>query len=213
MMHTADMILALVLVSVLFCLCSSRMLILVKWIVFQGIAISLVQVFFHQQAGVENIVFAMIMLSIRGILIPLFIYIAVKKIAIKREIEPIVGYHASLFAGLLMMVFAAFIGKKFNLHSIGSNPFLIPTAITTLMAGMFLVMTRRKAITMVIGYIMMENGIYLVGMSLTKHTHYIVEFGILLDVLVGVMLMGIILNNINKTFDDIDTTLLRSLKD
>jgi hydrogenase-4 component E len=213
MTQIADIILSLVLLSVLFCLSSSRMMILVKWIAFQGIAISMIQLFFHQQTGFANIAFAIIMSGIRGILIPIFIYIAVKKMGIKREIEPIIGYHASLFAGLLMMVFAAFIGKKFNLHSIGSNPLLLPTAITTLMAGMFLAMTRRKAITMVIGYIMMENGIYLVGISLTKHTHFMIEFGILLDVLVGVMLMGIILNNINRTFDDIDTTLLRSLKD
>jgi hydrogenase-4 component E len=76
-------------------------------------------------------------------------------------------------------------------------------------------MGRRKAITQVIGYLMLENGIYLIGTALTKHTHtiYVVEFGVLLDLLVGVMIMGIILHNINHAFDDIDTDLLNRLKD
>jgi hydrogenase-4 component E len=76
-------------------------------------------------------------------------------------------------------------------------------------------MSRTKAIAQVIGYLMLENGIYLVGAILTKqaHTLYIVEFGILLDLLVSVMIMGIILHNINNTFDDIDTAYLEQLKD
>ena len=89
------------------------------------------------------------------------------------------------------------------------------TAITTMAAGFFLMMARSKAITQVIGYLMLENGIYLIGTALTKHSHtlYVVEFGVLLDLLVGVMIMGIILHNINSAFDDADTTLLGRLKD
>ena len=82
-------------------------------------------------------------------------------------------------------------------------------------AGLFLMMSRTKAITQVIGYLMLENGIYLTGTALTKQTHtlYVVEFGVLLDLLVGVMIMGIILHNINRAFDDVDTALLGRLKD
>ena len=81
--------------------------------------------------------------------------------------------------------------------------------------GLFLMMSRTKAITQVIGYLMLENGIYLVGATLAGPAHnlYIVEFGVLLDLLVGVMIMGIILNDINRTFDDVDTAYLEQLKD
>ena len=78
---------------------------------------------------------------------------------------------------------------------------------------MFLLMARRNAIAMVLGYIMMENGIYLVGTGFSTRAHHIVEFGILLDVLAGVMIMAIILQNINQAFDDVDTALLRTLKE
>jgi hydrogenase-4 component E len=60
---------------------------------------------------------------------------------------------------------------------------------------------------------MLENGIYLIGASLSKPSHRVVEFGILLDVLIGVMIMGIVLFNIQRAFDDTDTALLRKLKD
>jgi hydrogenase-4 component E len=92
---------------------------------------------------------------------------------------------------------------------------LMITAITTLASGLFLLMARYKAITQVIGYLMMENGIYLFGTAMAKQTHtqYIVEFGVLLDLLVGIMIMGIVLNNINSSFDDVDTALLGQLKD
>ncbi len=62
---------------------------------------------------------------------------------------------------------------------------------------------------------MLENGIYLFGTALAKQTHtlYVVEFGVLLDLLVGVMIMGIVLHNINTAFDDVDTTLLGQFKD
>jgi hydrogenase-4 component E len=62
---------------------------------------------------------------------------------------------------------------------------------------------------------MMENGIYLFGTALAKQTHtqFVVEFAVLLDLIVGVLVMGIVLNNINHAFDDVDTTLLGQLKD
>jgi hydrogenase-4 component E len=139
----------------------------------------------------------------------------VTKISIKREVEPIIGYHASLLTGLGLILLAVYISQRLKLSLPGDFALLLITAITTMGGGLFLMMSRTKAITQVIGYLMLENGIYLVGAALTKKTHnlYLVEFGILLDLLVGVMIMGIILHNINRTFDDVDTMYLGQLKD
>ena len=112
-----------------------------------------------------------------------------------------------------ILTVATFVSPKFNLPQASGNALLLPTAITLLVAGMFLLIARRNAIAMVLGYIMMENGIYLVGTSFTIRAHHIVEFGILLDVLAGVMIMAIILQNINQAFDDVDTALLKTLKE
>jgi hydrogenase-4 component E len=213
MIHPVDTILALVLLSVLVSFGSSRLPALIKVVAFQGVVVSIVPFFIGHGLTAGGVVFTVATLLIRGIAIPMFIYLAIKKVAIHREVEPIIGYHASLLAGLALMVAATFVSPKFNLPQTAGNALLLPTAITLLAAGMFLLMARRNAIAMVLGYIVMENGIYLVGTGFSVRTHHIVEFGILLDVLAGVMIMAVILQNINQAFDDVDTALLRSLKE
>lgn len=217
MINYSDAILVIILLSVLLSLESNRLFALVKIMGLQGIMVSLVPLFLEQHSNLSSggLIFFQIMILIKGLLIPGLLYFAVQRVAIKREVEPIIGYHASLFAGLIMILVSLFITDKLQVTLPGGHNLLLITAITTLSAGLFLMMARTKAITQVIGYLMLENGIYLVGTALTKQTHtrYVVEFGVLLDVLVGVMIMGIILHNINHAFDDVDTALLGRLKD
>lgn len=215
MIAFSNALLALTLLTVLLSLASHRLVALVKIMAFQGIVVSLVPLFLGHQMTMGSILMLQVMILIKGFLIPGLIYVAVKKIKIRREIEPIIGYHASLFAGLIFIVVSTFIADRIHGSLSGGQMLLLITANTTLASGLFLLMSRHKAITQVIGYLMMENGIYLFGTALAKQTHsqYIVEFGVLLDLLVGIMIMGIVLNNINSTFDDVDTALLGQLKD
>jgi hydrogenase-4 component E len=216
MINITEISLVLILLSVLLSLASSRLIALVKIMALQGILVSLLPLFLQHfsSMGSGGLIFFQVMILIKGLLIPALLFIALKRVVIRREIEPIIGYHASLFAGLVIILVSVYLTNRLtslNVHS----AMLLTTAITTMSAGFFLMMSRRKAITQVIGYLMLENGIYMVGTALTKHSHtvYIIEFGVLLDLLVGVMIMGIILNNINHAFDDIDTDLLKRLKD
>lgn len=217
MIVLSDFLLSLTLLSVLLSLASNRLMALVKIMAFQGIVVSLIPLVLeqHQNLAMGSILMLQVMILIKGFLIPGFIYMALTKIKIKREIEPIIGYHASVFAGLVFILLSAFITDRLDISLPGGQVLLMISAITTLAAGLFLLMSRRKAITQVIGYLMMENGIYLFGTALAKETHtqYLVEFGVLLDLLVGIMVMGIVLHNINSTFDDVDTALLGQLKD
>jgi hydrogenase-4 component E len=215
--HLSDGLMSLTILSVLMSLGSNRLMALVKIMAFQGIVVSLTPLFLehHEAMNFSSIILLQIMLVIKGMLIPGFMYAAVKRLKIQREVEPIIGYHASLFAGLIFILLGAFIANRLHISLPIENDLLLITAITTLSAGLFLLMSRRKAITQVIGYLMMENGIYLIGTALAKETHtmYVVEFGVLLDLLVGIMIMGIILHNINSSYNDVDTALLGQLKD
>ena len=213
MIHPVDSILSLVLLSVLFSFGSSRLPVLIKVLAFQGVVVSLVPLFIANDLSGGGILFTLVTMTIRGIIIPLCIFLAIKKVAIHREVEPIIGYHASLLAGLGLIVAATFVSHKFDITSISTSILLLPASIILLVAGMFILMARRNAIAMVLGYIMMENGIYLVGTTFSVRTLHIVEFGILLDVLAGVMIMAVILQNIKQKFDDVDTALLRTLKE
>ena len=217
MKNMIDIIMVVTMLSVLFSLASTRLISLVKIMAVQGIMVSLLPLLLehHSSMGSGGLIFFQVMILIKGGLIPGLLYVALRRISITREIEPIIGYHASLFAGLIIILLSVFITDRLHLSMPSGHELLLTTAITTMSAGFFLMMSRRKAITQVIGYLMLENGIYLVGTALTKHSHtiYVVEFGVLLDLLVGVMVMGIILHNINHAFDDIDTDLLNRLKD
>jgi hydrogenase-4 component E len=213
MIHPVDTLLSLVLLSVLFSFGTSRLPGLIKVVAFQGLVASIVPFFIGHDMSAGGVVFTFVTLLVRGIIIPLCIYMAIKKVAIRREVEPIVGYHASMIFGLGLIVAATYISRQLNLPAVSEYLLVTPTAIALLVTGMFFLIARRNAIAMVLGYIMMENGIYLVGTTFSTHARHIVEFGILLDVLAGVMIMGIILQNINKTFDDVDTALLRTLKE
>ena len=212
-----NVILVLILLSVLLSLASSRMMALVKIMALQGAMVSITPLLLspHSPLNNEGILFFQIMFLIKTALIPGLLFLAVTRVAIKREVEPIIGYHASLAAGLGLILLSAYITRHLGLTLSGDAALLLITAITTIGGGLFLMMSRTKAITQVIGYLMLENGIYLVGTALTGQAHsmYLVEFGVLLDLLVGVMIMGIILHNINRTFDDVDTAYLGQLKD
>lgn len=208
----------MILLSVLLSLRTNRLMALVKLMAFQGVVVSAVPLVLETAHGVDfNLtMFFLILVLVKGIFIPGLLYIAVKKVVASREIEPIIGYHASLFAGLIMIVFSVYVTNHLHLANLAaSHKLLLVTAITTMGAGLILLMARRKAITQVIGYLIMENGIYLIGTALAKevHTQYVVEFAVLLDLLVAVLVMGIVLNDINHTFDDVDTALLGQLKD
>jgi hydrogenase-4 component E len=217
MIYSINVILVIILLSVLLSLGSSRMMALVKIMALQGTMVSLTTLLLEQHHHISSsgIIFFLFMLVVKGVLIPGLLYLAVTKISIKREVEPIIGYHASLLTGLGLILLSVYLTNRLQLSLPAEYVLLLITAITTIGGGLFLMMSRTKAITQVIGYLMLENGIYLVGAALTKQSHnmYLVEFGILLDLLVGVMIMGIILHNINRTFDDVDTVYLGQLKD
>lgn len=217
MINFTELILVITLLSVLLSLGSTRLMVLVKIMALQGVMVSLTPLFLksHESLTSGAIIFFQIMILIKGLLIPGLLYMAVKRVKIKREIEPFIGYHASILSGLGIIIVSVFITNNLRLSLPAGHAMVLITAITTMASGFFLMMARSKAITQVIGYLMLENGIYLIGTALTDHRHtiYVVEFGVLLDLLVGVMVMGIILHNINSAFSDVDTTLLGRLKD
>ena len=82
-----------------------------------------------------------------------------------------------------------------------------------LLTGFLLLTTRRKAISQVIGYLVMENGIFLFGLLLSEAMPFMVEAGALLDLLVGIFVMGIVINQISREFSSIDTSRLSALKE
>jgi hydrogenase-4 component E len=153
-------------------------------------------------------------LVLKGIAIPWLLLRAIREVRIRREVEPLIGFVPTLILGALVTT-AAFIFADFLPLLAQHQPhgLFIPTALATLFAGFLLLMTRRKAITQVLGYLMLENGIFIFGILLSAAMPMMVEAGVLLDLLVAVFVMGIVMNQINREFSTLNTELLSALKE
>lgn len=153
-------------------------------------------------------------LAVKGVLLPALLRKAVRDVGISREIQPFVGFGTSVLLGAVLLSVCFIISRPF-LDSAASEQsrMLIPGAMFTIMSGMFIIITRKKALTQVLGYLTMENGIYAFGTSLAVEAPFLVEIGMLLDVFVAVFVMGIVIYRINQEFDHMDTHKLTELRD
>ncbi len=142
-------------------------------------------------------------LIIKSVLIPLLLFRTIRAAAIRQEVEPSVSLHLSLIAGGLMVV-VAFSSLKILPHpALPFSPLLIPSSLSMVLIGLFLLISRNKAVSQVLGFLVLENGIFLFGIMLVGRFPVTVELGILLDLLVAVFLMGIMVHHISRTFDHI----------
>jgi len=150
---------------------------------------------------------------IKGILLPKLMKYALRESNTRREVEPYVSYPVSILLGLFFLGACLWISYILPLESISIPPLTLGIALFTICVGIFLIVSRSKAITQTIGYLSMENGIYATSLILSFSQSFIVEMGVLLDIFVGVFVMGILVFHINREFEHIDIHLLSNLKD
>jgi hydrogenase-4 component E len=149
-------------------------------------------------------------LIIKAAIIPyIFIYI-IREIKVKREVELYVNISPSLIIGGVLVVISYYLIKSINIISELSS-FALSASMSLVSIGLFVMISRKKAIMQMLGILIMENGLFLGAISLTYGMPLLVELGIFFDVLIGVLIMGILIFRINKTFESIDTDLLKTL--
>jgi hydrogenase-4 component E len=156
---------------------------------------------------------AAVTIAVKGLLLPSLLLRAIRRAEIRREVEPLVGYGASLLLGVAALGAAFWIGADLRLPSGESPTLLVPTALFTGLTGLFLVVARRKAILQALGYLVFENGVYALGLAVAHEEPLLVQLGVLLDLLVAVFVMGIIVFQIQRDFDHIDVDRLAALRE
>ncbi len=211
----ADMVFILVVVIDLFVLASSRLGAAIRAVALQGALLSLLTLLLASSAHDigHSLAVAGGALAIKAILIPWFMFRAMREAAIRRDIEPLVGYVPSMILGGLGVVLSFAFSRGLPMPSSEMHPFLVPTALATVWTGLLLVVSRRKAVTQVLGFLVLENGVFVFGLLLTEMMPVMVEAGVLLDLLAAVFVMGIVMFQINREFASLDTDALSSLKD
>ncbi|MCE5300185.1 MAG: hypothetical protein LLG37_04850 [Spirochaetia bacterium] len=157
---------------------------------------------------VETLVF-------KAILIPWFLIYTVRRNGIMREDEPYISNFYSLV--ITTIIFVASLGVSFaafgsEAHGI-IRPVYFGVSIAAMLTGLFMIITRKKIITHVMGYVMMENGIFLLAFSFAGEMPFAVNIGVLMDLFIAIFLLGLFVSRINETFDEVEVEALADLKD
>ncbi|RJP40526.1 MAG: hydrogenase [Phycisphaerales bacterium] len=163
--------------------------------------------------GVHAILIAGGTLGLKVVLIPSVLLRIIRTGEIHREVEPFLGFAASVFAGALLVIGSFALAARLPLPTPPLSKLIVPVALSTLLLGLLTLVSRLKAITQVLGFLVLENGVFIMGLLLLKQTPLLVELGILLDLFVGVFLMAIVVYHIRREFDHMDTHLLDALKE
>jgi len=209
-----DLVLVLLILTNLRLLGSSRLHACIYTVAAQAVLLGILPLL-AQGAGltVRVLLIALASTTVKALVLPWLLRRAVREVDVRREVEPLVGFTTSLLAGVALLGVAIHVAGRLPLSAGAASKFLTPVALFTMMVGLFLIVSRVKAVMQVIGYLAMENGIYAFGMAFAVHEPLLIEVGILLDVFVAVFVMGIMIHHINREFDHIDTDRLSALKD
>ena len=212
MQSAPDVLLLLVVLTDLAVLGTARLGTYIRGLAAQGLLLGLLPVALTPELTAHTIVLSVGTILVKTILLPRFLARAIREAQLRREVEPMVGYTASLLLGSLALALAFAIAARLPLPG-DQHELLVPVSLATVMIGFIVLTTRRKALTQVAGYLLLENGIYLFGLTQTESVPYLLEVGVLLDVFVGVFIMGIVVFHINREFDSIDSRHLTELTD
>jgi len=209
-----DVLMVMVALSNLTLLGASRLGYSVRVVAVQGVALGFLPLLVHDAPLTLRLIgFSAAVLTLKGAVFPWLLIRALRESDVRRELDPFVGYSISLLLGVALLAGCQWIGARLPLPAHQVPSFAVPVALSTLLTGLLLLVARRSALHQVLGYLVFENGIFAFGVPLVRDAPLLVELGVLLDVFVGVFLMGITLFHIQRELQHIGADRLSTLKD
>ena len=209
----ANLLLVGVLLLNLFFLGTSRIRALIQAAALQGVVLGVMPLLIHGRVDWHTGLIAMATVVLKGSVIPGMLRRALREAQIKREVEPLIGLAPTMLLGALGTLLSIAFASGLPLAPEHQNLLVVPASFSTVLTGFLLLTTRFKAITQAIGYLVLENGIFIFGLLLLEAMPFLVEIGVLLDLFVGIFVVSIIIHHINREFASLDTRRLASLKE
>jgi hydrogenase-4 component E len=203
----------LLILSCLWLLASSRLHVAIRVVAIQGVLLGVLPIVRLGDIGLGVGLLGLTTILSKSILLPWLMNTCLRLSGLRREIEPFIGFGSSLLCGTALLALAVWITDRLQLTQAQAPLVLLTSSFFAMLVGLFLMVTRRKAITQSLAYLVMENGVYGVGVSLSLDFPFIVELGILLDVFVGVFLMGNLLFHLDREFEHLDADRMTELSD
>ena len=206
-------LLVLVMLLNFYCIATSRIRALIQGVSLQGVLLGIMPLLVHDQIELLPVVMSLLTVAIKGVLIPIMLLHALRELTIKREVEPLIGFVTTLVFAALGTALAVAYAQNLPLTKEAGSHLVAAASLATVFSGFLILITRLKAVTQIVGYLVLENGVFLFGMLLVEAMPFFVEVGILLDLVVGIFVMGIIVNHISREFPSDSTEGLSSLKE
>ena len=213
-MQNMDFVLVLAVSANFMVLGSSRLTAGIRAVALQGVLMAILPLLLPNAGRSAHVLFLSAgMFALKGALFPWVLFRAIREISMRREMEPLIGFTPSLIVGAVAAGAAFWLASRLPRLPVIASPLLVPAALTTILLSLIVLVSRTKALSQVLGYLMLENGIFLFGLVLVREMPFLIEIGVLLDLFVAVFVMGIVVYQINREFDHIDTYHLTTLKD
>ncbi len=192
---------------------TSRLGVMIKGISFQGVLISLLPLLlFAESAEISHlIIIAFLTILVKGFMIPKLLHNAIKSVDVKRELHPFVGYFSSVLFGLFAFFLSTYILEKMPFYYLVVSPIHAITAMASILIATFIIASRKNVLAQVIGFLIFENAGFILSIALAAKYPLLIELGILVDLLAGILIMGIAMKFIHLHFNTIGIHSLERL--
>jgi hydrogenase-4 component E len=207
-----NVLLIIFIISLLYVSIANRIITYVRVLALQGFI--LFGVTFLQLKDIQTWNLVLILLEtivFKALAVPIFLGYLIRRNKITRETEPYLPHFISLIIITMIVVITVLLANSIKDTHLDKIFFIV--SLSTLFTGLYFIASRKKIITHVMGYLMIENGVFVLSLAVGNEMPNLVNLGIMLDVFASVLILGIFLNKIGDVFKDVDVDQLSNLKD
>jgi hydrogenase-4 component E len=205
---------AVLLLTAFAMLSQRRILSLVNLFAVQGGALSVSTAIVAYTSGQQHLYYsAALSLLLKVLLLPWILHRLIRRLNVRWDTEPLINIPTTMLIGILLVVFAFGLAQPISQLSTTIARSTLGIAMAVVMLSFVMMITRRKAISQVIGFLAMENGLFFAATSATYGMPMVVELGIALDVLIGMVILGVFFFQIREQFDSLDLHHLERLRE
>jgi hydrogenase-4 component E len=207
-----DILLIGLAMTLLYISIANRLFTYLRMLVLQGFILFGVTLLTLTEINTVNLLLILLeTVGFKAILVPWFMNYIIKRNKITREAEPYLPNFVSLLIVTTIIVITIILAGAIKDPNLDKTFFIV--AVSTLFTGLYLIASRKKIITHVIGYLIMENGVFILSLAIGNEMPLLVNLGIMLDIFASVLILGVFFNKIGDVIKDPDVNLLRNLKD
>jgi hydrogenase-4 component E len=207
-----DILLIALAMSLLYMSIANRLVTYLRILVLQGFILFGTTYLSLKDINTINLLLIMLeTIVFKALAVPWFINYLIRRNGITREAEPYLPNFVSLIIVTLIIVVTIILSNTIKDINLDKTYFVV--ALSTLFTGLYLIVSRKKIITHVIGYIVIENGVFILSLAVGNEMPMLVNLGIMLDIFASVLILGVFFNKIGDVLKDPDVNLLRNLKD